>query len=172
MSKFKLLHYSDRRLKLRAQPVVLFDDNFKSLVALMIEALERNHLNSLCAGQIGIPEKIIILKDEANQPIVLINPEIVKSEGEIVLEEECNLFPHIVFNTSRKDNLLLTYNDIHGGVVEAKFSGMHAGMIQQYLDQFQGKLLIDNMSNLKKERFLKKYEEMLAHHACHHGCAH
>lgn len=174
MSSLSLLHFADKRLKHKANNVVQFDDNLKSLAAALIEAMQRLNLISICAPQVGIGERITIIPDGQGQPFILVNPELIHSEGEITVEEDCNVFPHIVFNTARKHTVKVAYNDIHGAFHEQTFSEYPAALLQQHLDHFEGKLMIDFLSALKKERFIKQYEKMLAggHDACHHGCSH
>ena len=172
MKSLSLLHYADRRLKQNANDVAQFDDNLKSLVAAMMEAMHRLHLISICAPQVGIPERILIIPDQKAQPLIMINSQIVQGEDEAFAEEESNIFPHIAFNTSRKKDITVAYNDIHGAVHEQHFTDNAAILIQQHLDHFKGKLLVDFMSALKKERFLKQYDKMIAEGACHHGCSH
>lgn len=172
MRSLSLLHYSDRRLKQKANDVALFDQNLQSMIAALLLTMEELHLTTICGPQVGIPERIMIIADAKAHPVILINPELIQSEGEITVEEGSNIFPHIVFNTARKQTIKVAYNDVDGAVQEQEFTDYEAVQIQQHLDHFKGKLLIDFMSGLKKERFLKQYEKMLEGGACHHGCSH
>jgi peptide deformylase len=131
----------------------------------------------LAANQVGLTSKIFVLdiSEEQNRPMCFINPEIISQESEVESEEDCLSFPGIYIKISRARSIVLSYQDEQGVAHSQTFEGLMACCLQHGVDMLNGIHFIDHLSKLKRDRAMKKYEQVKAQYlaqACGHGCGH
>jgi peptide deformylase len=156
MSIYAIVKFGDQALRKQSQPVAKVDDKIRNLVSDMLASMYADNGLGLAAEQIGRDEAICVIdvpKDAAcgiAMPIILINPEIVASEGEQVGQEGCLSFPGIYVNVKRAETVSATYMDIEGKTQTLEASGLLARAVQHERDHLNGVLLVDHMSAVQK----------------------
>ena len=153
-----ILEFPDPRLRTRAQPVTRFDAALHQLIEDMLETMYAAPGIGLAATQVDAHQRLIVVdvSAERTDPVVLINPEILSREGEEVTEEGCLSVPGIFDEVKRAARIRVRANDRDGGVFERDFEGILAVCIQHEMDHIDGKLFVDYLSALKRERIRKK----------------
>jgi len=150
-------------LKKKASPVTTFDDQLRQLIDDMVETMYAAPGVGLAAPQIGVSKRLAVidisLKDEQYPLIVLINPSIVKSEGEVEFEEGCLSLPEYTAKVKRAENLVVRACDREGKEIEIEAGGLLAIAMQHEMDHLDGILLIDRISPIKREFFKKRYKK-------------
>ncbi|MFT4045559.1 MAG: peptide deformylase [Solimonas sp.] len=160
MSLLTILHHPDPRLRQKAQPVTVFDDALQRLIDDMFETMYDAPGVGLAATQVGIARRLAVMdcsEDKARpQPMVIINPEIVDPAEPTEMEEGCLSVPGIADKVQRYNKLKLRALDRHGQPFELEAEGLLAQAVQHEIDHLDGKLYIDYLSALKRERISKK----------------
>ena len=153
-----VLEYPDPRLRTRAQPVTRFDAALGTLIDDMLETMYAAPGIGLAATQIDVHERLIVidLSSEHNEPLVLINPEILSREGEASTEEGCLSVPGIFDEVKRSAKIRLRAYDRNGEPFERDYEDIFAVCIQHEMDHLEGKLFVDYLSDLKRERIRKR----------------
>ena len=154
-----ILSYPDPRLHTVARPVQGVDARIKALVADMIETMYEANGIGLAATQIDVHERVVVIdiSEERNQPLVLINPEIVWASDEKVLNEEgCLSVPGIYDGVERSTAVKVTALDEHGDSRSIEAEGLLAVCIQHELDHLRGKVFVEYLSPLKRNRIKTK----------------
>jgi peptide deformylase len=161
MSVLTVLHYPDDRLRTIAKPVTEFNDKLRQLVADMIETMYAENGIGLAATQVNIHQRVVVidLSEERNQPQVFINPEIVAKSGDTTYEEGCLSVPQNYANVERAAEITVKAQDVDGNAFELNADGLLAICLQHELDHLVGKLFIDYLSPLKRDRIRKKLEK-------------
>jgi peptide deformylase len=156
-----ILEFPDPRLRIRAQPVTQFDATLGTLIADMLETMYAAPGIGLAATQVDVHQRLIVIdvSDERNQPLILINPEILTREGEASTEEGCLSVPGIFDEVKRAAKIRLRAQDAGGAVSEQDYEDILAVCIQHEMDHLQGKLFVDYLSDLKRERIRKKLDK-------------
>jgi peptide deformylase len=156
-----ILEFPDPRLRNRAQPVTRFDAELGVLVRDMLETMYRAPGIGLAATQVDVHQRVIVIdvSDEHNEPLVLINPQILAREGEATTEEGCLSVPNIFDEVKRATKIRLRSHDQNGAVSERDYEDMLAVCIQHEMDHLEGKLFVDYLSDLKRERIRKKLDK-------------
>jgi peptide deformylase len=160
MSLLTILHHPDPRLRQKAAPVTRFDAELQRLIDDMFETMYDAPGVGLAATQVGIPLRLAVMDcsddKHAPQPMVIINPEILDPEDRQVMEEGCLSVPGIADKIERYNRLKLRALDRNGQPIELQAEGLMAQAIQHEIDHLDGKLYIDYLSSLKRERIAKK----------------
>jgi peptide deformylase len=161
MAKLDILHFPDPRLRNRAEPVVVVDEGVRRLVADMFETMYAAPGIGLAAVQVNVPKRIIVLdvSPDRSQPLALINPEVLAQEGEIETEEGCLSVPGVYENVQRPERVSVRATDTQGGEVHLEAQGLLAVCIQHEIDHLEGKLFVDYLSRLKRQRIRKRAEK-------------
>ena len=164
MAKREILVLPDARLRQVAGEIPVVDAEIKKLAADMLETMYDAPGIGLAAPQIGELKRIVVMdlsKDgEPNDPIVMINPEILKySDDTVTTEEGCLSIPEIYYDVERPAEVTVRYTDLDGKTVERDARDRLAICIQHELDHLDGVLYIDYLSRLKRERVLKKFQK-------------
>jgi peptide deformylase len=115
----------------------------------------------LAATQVNIHQRIVVIdvSEEGNEPLVLINPEIIKKDGKKISEEGCLSVPNSYAKVDRAETVTVKAFDEHGNEYEKDAEGLFAVCIQHELDHLKGVLFIDYLSPLKRQRIRKKLEK-------------
>ena len=156
-----ILEYPDPRLRTRARPVTQFDAELLRLVDDMFETMYAAPGIGLAATQVDVHKRVIVIdvSEEHDHPLVFINPEILSRSGEEVSEEGCLSVPDNFAEVKRSSNVRVRARDRKGEVFEADYDGVLAVCIQHEMDHLEGKLFVDYLSDLKRERIRKKLDK-------------
>jgi len=158
MARLPILEYPDPRLRIRAEPVTKFDTVLKTFVADLFETMYSAPGIGLAATQVDVHKRILVcdLAADGKQPYCLINPEIVHAEGKTNAEEGCLTVPEFYDFIDRAAKIRVRAYDPDGKPFELEAEGMLAVCIQHEMDHLEGKLFVDYLSELKRERLKKK----------------
>jgi peptide deformylase len=159
MAKRTILSFPDKRLHTVAKPVQGVDARVKALVADMLETMYDAHGIGLAATQVDVHERLVVIdvSEEHNQPLVLINPEIVWASDDKVLNEEgCLSVPGIYDGVERAAAVRCTALDLDGEPRTIEAEGLLAVCIQHELDHLLGKVFVEYLSPLKRNRIKSK----------------
>ena len=156
-----ILKYPDKRLRTIAKPVVSVDETIKQQVKDMFETMYEAPGIGLAATQVNFHQRIIVIdiSDQRNEPICLINPEVIEKTGEIQCEEGCLSVPEYYENVIRANDIKVQALNQHGESFEIEASEMLAVCIQHEIDHLNGILFVDHLSKLKQKRLKKKTEK-------------
>jgi peptide deformylase len=115
----------------------------------------------LAASQVNVHRRVIVidLSQDKNEPLVFVNPEILSREGAAVMEEGCLSVPGIFDEVQRAAKVRARFQDVKGQVIEQELEGLLAVCLQHEMDHLEGKLFVDYLSDLKRERIRKKLEK-------------
>lgn len=160
MAKLPILHYPDPRLRNTGQPVEQVDDTIRRLIDDMFETMYAAPGIGLAAIQVNVPKRIIIMdvSDTKTTPYCFINPQILACEGEFEMEEGCLSLPGIYETVKRPDRVRVRALDRTGESFEMEACGLLSVCIQHEVDHLEGKLFVDYLSRLKRQRIRKKAE--------------
>lgn len=158
MSVLNILHFPDARLRSRAQPVEVVNDEIKQLVSDLFETMYAAPGIGLAATQVDVHKRVIVIdsSEDKNSPLCLINPEIMSNEGEQEYEEGCLSVPGFYELVSRADKVRVKALDEKGKEFELDADGLLAVCIQHEIDHLEGKLFVDYLSEMKRSRIRKK----------------
>jgi peptide deformylase len=164
MAKRPILILPDQRLRQVADPIEKIDDSIKALAADMLETMYDAPGIGLAAPQIGEMKRIVVMdlakEGETPDPLVMINPEILKySEETTVTEEGCLSIPELYYDVERPAEVTVRYTDLDGNTIDKDATDRLAICIQHELDHLDGVLYIDYLSRLKRDRVLKKFQK-------------
>lgn len=161
MAILEILHFPDPRLRNKALPVETLDASVSKLVDDMLETMYDAPGIGLAATQVNVAKRVIVLdvSEEHNAPLALINPEILEKRGEEQMDEGCLSVPGIYEPVTRADHIRVRALDRDGNPFEQEVEGLLAVCIQHEIDHLDGKLFIDYLSNLKRQRIRKKLEK-------------
>lgn len=161
MPLLEILHYPDPRLRNHAKPVESFDQRLKEFADSMLETMYHSSGIGLAATQVGVSQRVIVIdvSETRDQPLCLANPEILEREGEEESEEGCLSVPSVYEKVIRAEKIRMKAQDMNGDSVEIMADGVLAVCIQHEIDHLDGKLFIDYLSGLKRQRIRKKMEK-------------
>jgi peptide deformylase len=153
-----ILHFPDERLRTKAQPVAEVDDSVRLLVSDMFETMYDAPGIGLAATQINVHQRIIVMdvSEDRRAPLVLINPEIIKKEGDQMGEEGCLSVPGVYEPVQRAARITVRTLDLEGKEQTIEADGLLAICIQHEMDHLEGTLFVDYLSGLKRQRIRKK----------------
>ena len=156
-----ILKYPDKRLRTIAKPVVSVDETIKQQVKDMFETMYEAPGIGLAATQVNFHQRIIVIdiSDQCNEPICLINPEVIEKSGEIQWEEGCLSVPDYYENVIRANDIKVQALNQKGETFELEASEMLSVCIQHEIDHLDGILFVDHLSKLKQKRLKKKTEK-------------
>ncbi len=161
----KIYTYPNPVLSTKAEPVENIDEDIQRLVDGMAESMYAAPGIGLAANQVGNLKRVIVYdihsKDEGRNLSVLINPEIILAEGDIVHEEACLSVIDYSAEVTRKVNVKVRGVDRHGKPVDIEAEGLLAVCLQHEIDHLNGLLFIDHISSLKRALYKKRLKKML-----------
>ena len=161
MALLPILEFPDPRLRTRAEPVRQFDAALKQLIADMLQTMYAAPGIRLSATQVNVHRQLLVMdvSSEKNQPQVYINPQIVTRDGVEVSEEGCLSVPNIFEEVERAARVQVRAQDADGEPFERDLDGLAAVCLQHEMDHLAGKLFVDYLSGLKRERIRRKLEK-------------
>lgn len=161
MALREILHHPDLRLRKQAHPVTSFDDALCVLIEDMFETMYAAPGIGLAAPQIDVHWRLLVLdvSPEKNTPLHLINPSIIEAEGSLESEEGCLSVPGIFETVRRAEKIQVRAYDRKNAEFELNAEGLLAVCIQHEIDHLDGKLFVDYLSGLKRNRIRRKLEK-------------
>lgn len=158
MALLNILEYPDPRLRTRAKPVAKVNARIRALAADMLETMYAAPGVGLAATQVDVHERLLVLdvSEEKNSPVVLINPEILERTTTEAGEEGCLSVPGYVESVERARWVRVRATGLDGVETEFVAEGLKAVCIQHEIDHLDGKLFVDYLSELKRQRLKKK----------------
>jgi peptide deformylase len=167
MAILNILHYPDKRLRTVAKPVEKVGDDIRQLVDDMLETMYDAPGIGLAATQVNVHQRVIVIdvSPENDQPLCLINPEILESGGTEETEEGCLSVPDIYESVQRAETVTVRALNREGETFTIEAEGLLAVCIQHEMDHLMGKLFVDYLSPLKQQRLRKKLQKNRRHSA-------
>ncbi|MDD2724089.1 MAG: peptide deformylase [Methylovulum sp.] len=161
MSILTILEFPDERLRKKAAPVGKIDNNTKKLVDDMLTTMYTAKGVGLAATQVNVHQRIIVIdvSEEKNAPLCLINPQLIEKDGVKESEEGCLSVPHFYEKVRRAEHIRVRAWDREGRPFELEAQDLLAVCIQHEMDHLEGKLFVDYLSPLKRQRIKKKLEK-------------
>jgi peptide deformylase len=158
MAKLEILEFPDPRLRKRAKPVAAVDERIRRLVGDMLETMYAAPGIGLAATQVNVPERVLVidLSEDQTQPRVFINPEIYERDGVEEMEEGCLSVPGVFDKVRRAERIRVRALDEAGSPFDMAADGLLAVCIQHEVDHLDGRLFVDRLSDLKRQRIRKK----------------
>jgi peptide deformylase len=161
MSKLTILEFPDPRLRTKAKPVTTFDAALQQLAADMLETMYAAPGVGLAATQVNVHQRLLVadVSENHDEPLVLVNPEILAREGVAAREEGCLSVPGVFEEVERAARIKVRAVDVRGKPMELDAEGLLAVCIQHEIDHLEGRLFVDYLSELKRQRIRKKLEK-------------
>ena len=167
MSRLTVLHFPDPRLRNKALLVAGVDAGVNRLSQDMLETMYAENGIGLAATQVNVQQRVVVmdLSAERDTPVTLVNPEITQKTGSEEMEEGCLSVPGFSDIVQRAEKISYRYLNLDGEVIEDETDGLRAVCIQHEIDHLDGKLFIDYLSPIKKQRLRKKIGKQNKIHA-------
>ena len=158
MAKLRILEFPDPRLRTRAAPVEVVDDRLRQLADDMFETMYAAPGIGLAATQVDVHQRLLVVdvSTDKTDPHVLINPEILQTDGVAVTEEGCLSVPGYFDEVERAGHIRVRYLDRNGQPVERDMEGLLAVCVQHEIDHLEGRLFVDYLSEAKRQRIRKR----------------
>ncbi|WP_107853182.1 peptide deformylase [Oceanimonas marisflavi] len=158
----EVLRFPDERLRTVAKPVEAFTPELQTIVDDMFETMYAEEGIGLAATQVDIHQRLIVIdvSEDREHPLVLINPEILEQHGSTGIEEGCLSVPGARALVPRAERVKIRAQDRHGDTFELEADDLLAICIQHEMDHLMGKLFVDYLSPLKRQRIRQKMEKM------------
>lgn len=161
MAKLKILEFPDPRLRTKATPVGAVDDGLRAFIDDLFETMYGAPGIGLAATQVDVHKRLLVtdVSADKDEPLVLINPEILQKDGVTVTDEGCLSVPGYYEEVERAEHIIVRFLDRDGAAVEMEAEGLLAVCIQHEIDHLDGKLFVDYLSEAKRQRIRKKLEK-------------
>ena len=165
MARLDILHFPDPRLRRRAEPVGAVDDHVGRLIDDMFETMYDAPGIGLAAPQVNVAKRVITidLSKDRSEPLCLVDPEILWAGGEMEIEEGCLSVPGVYEVVKRAERIRVAATGRDGRSREIEAEGLLAACIQHEIDHLDGRLFVDHLSRLKRQRIRRKAEKLLRH---------
>ncbi|MBW7984994.1 peptide deformylase [Enterobacillus tribolii] len=162
MAVLQVLHFPDERLRTKAQPVAEVTPEIQQIVDDMFDTMYAEEGIGLAATQVDVHQRIIVIdvSETRDQRLVLINPELLESDGETGIEEGCLSVPEHRALVPRAERVKVRALDREGKTFELEADDLLAICIQHEMDHLIGKLFVDYLSPLKRQRIRQKLEKL------------
>ena len=161
MSELKILIFPDPKLRKVAKRINKFDKSLVNLAQNMLQTMYKAEGIGLAATQVDVHVRLVVmdLSEERNEPRVFINPEYtILDKSPFICEEGCLSIPGFNEEISRPSKILLKWQDLEGNFHEEEPDGIFTVCAQHEIDHLDGKLFVDYLSPLKRDRIRKKLE--------------
>lgn len=150
--KRELVKFPDKRLKKKCKPVKVITDDVKQLILDMYLTMKANQGVGIAAPQVGDNRRIVVFS-LTEEPLVMINPAIIKREGKFSMVEGCLSLPEYFQTIERDDKITVVYTDADGREMSMNASGIYAAAIQHEIDHLDGKTMVDHLPFAKRLKF-------------------
>ena len=161
MAKLEVLHFLDPRLRKKAVTIETIDNNIRNIADDMLETMYDEGGIGLAATQVNIQQRLVVIdvSEDRNQPDVLINPEIIDTDGTEQMQEGCLSVPGYYDDVERAKKIKYSYLTVDGENITQEASDLLSVCIQHEIDHLNGILFIDYLSPLKRRRLLKRIDK-------------
>jgi peptide deformylase len=161
MARLTILEYPDPRLRTVAAPVTRFHAALKQLIKDMFETMYAAPGIGLAATQVDWHHQLIVIdvSEEHDDPQVFINPQILAKEGKATGQEGCLSVPGIYDDIPRAERVRVRFQDANGASHETELTGLLGVCLQHEMDHLTGKLFVDYLSDMKRQRIRKKLDK-------------
>ncbi len=161
MTPLDIVLFPDNGLREVCKPIPEMTDRLDKLIDDMFYTMYDAPGIGLAAPQVAVQERLIVVdvSEKGDQPIALMNPEIIQSSGSIDWEEGCLSLPGIYGKVTRPSDILVRGMNRDGKIIEFEANELQAICIQHEIDHLNGRLFIDHLSNLKRNRAVKKFHK-------------
>jgi len=161
MALLEILHFPDPRLRKKAVPITSVTDDIRQLADDMLETMYAAPGIGLAANQVNVQKRILVIdiSEDKNEPQVFINPEIISLQGEREYEEGCLSVPEAYEMVIRADTVCVKALNREGESFKLEADDLLATCLQHEIDHLDGKLFVDYISNLKRQRIRKRLEK-------------
>jgi peptide deformylase len=161
MTRLTILEFPDPRLRTRATPVAAVDAPLRELIDDMLETMYAANGIGLAATQVNVHRRVLVtdVSEGRNDPRVFINPEILSRDGTEVSQEGCLSVPGYFDEVERAERIRVRALDRDGKPVEQDLDGLLAVCVQHEVDHLDGRLFVDYLSELKRQRVRKRLEK-------------
>ena len=162
MSILTILEFPDERLRKKAAVVKTVDDAIKKLADDMLETMYQSHGVGLAATQVDVHQRVIVIdiSEDKDGPLFLINPEVIEKDGIKESEEGCLSVPGFFEKVERAEHIRVKALNREGQSFEFEARDLLAVCVQHEMDHLNGKLFVDYISTLKRQRIKKKLEKI------------
>ena len=162
LSILTILEFPDERLRKKAAVVKTVDDKIKKLVDDMLDTMYQSHGVGLAATQVDVHQRVIVIdvSEEKDDPLFLINPEVIEKDGIKESEEGCLSVPGFFEKVNRAEHIKVKALNREGQSFEFEARDLLAVCVQHEMDHLNGKLFVDYISSLKRQRIKKKLEKI------------
>ena len=162
---YPIVKFGDPVLEKPAAPITTFDDELRKLVADMFESMYAAHGVGLAAPQIGISKRVAVIdvsfKEDPDAKIVLINPEIIHTEGRLTSNEGCLSLPEFREKVTRPRSVTARAQNVEGETIEVSVEELLARALVHETDHLNGKLYISHISALKRDIMKRKIRKLV-----------
>jgi len=167
MTCLTILEYPDPRLRTVAAPVATVDDEVRTLIADMLETMYAAKGIGLAATQVDVHRRLLVIdvSDERSEPRVFVNPEVIARDATGSHQEGCLSVPGIYEDVQRAQRIRVRALERDGRPFELDAEGLLAICIQHEIDHLDGRLFVDYLSELKRQRIRKKLDKERRHRA-------
>ncbi|MEO1596285.1 MAG: peptide deformylase [Pseudomonadota bacterium] len=158
MALLKILEFPDPRLRTKATPVAEVDDEIRILIDNLFETMYSAPGIGLAATQVDVHKRVLVtdVSEDKSEPLALVNPVILSKNGVEVMEEGCLSVPGYYEKVERADSIVVRFLDRDGNEQTLETDGLLAVCIQHEIDHLDGKLFVDYLSQLKRQRIRKR----------------
>jgi peptide deformylase len=162
LSILTVLEFPDKRLRTQAKQVTIFDQTIKTLIDDMLETMYESQGIGLAATQVNVHQRVIVIdiSDEKDAPLCLINPEIIEETGIEESKEGCLSVPGFFEKVPRAAHIKIKAVDKEGATFELEADELLSVCIQHEIDHLDGKLFVDYLSPLKRQRIKAKLDKI------------
>lgn len=158
----KVLLYGEKVLETKADPVTVFDAELAALASEMFDIMQGSDGIGLAAPQVGVSKRLFVVHIDGDKRRLFVNPEIIETSQELVdYEEGCLSFPGLYFTVKRPASVRIQAFNEKGKPFTLEAGDLLARVIQHEYDHLDGKLFIDKVTPLKKERALLRYRRLV-----------
>ncbi|MEM8983111.1 MAG: peptide deformylase [Pseudomonadota bacterium] len=161
MAILRILEFPDPRLRTKATPIDAVTDEIRELADNLLETMYAAPGIGLAATQVDVHKRILVtdVSSDKSEPLVLINPEIIAKDGVEVMEEGCLSVPGFYEEVERAETIRVRALGRDGEPFEIDADGLLAVCIQHEIDHLDGKLFVDYISTVKRDRIRKKLQK-------------
>jgi peptide deformylase len=161
MTRLTILEFPDPRLRTRATPVAVVDGSLRELIDDMLETMYAAKGIGLAATQVNVHRRVLVtdVSEAHDQPRAFINPEILSRDGVETSQEGCLSVPGYYDDVERAARIRVRAMDRDGKVFEEDLDGLLAICVQHEIDHLDGRLFVDYLSEMKRQRVRKKLEK-------------
>lgn len=164
MAVLRVLKYGNPVLRMKSEDIDGIDDSIKKLAQDMIDTMQSEEGIGLAAPQVAELISLFVIDmsliEEDGKPMAVINPAIIDTKGEAVIEEGCLCIPEIREEVKRPETIRVKYRDIDGNEHEQEFGGLKARVFQHEIDHLHGVLFVDRIGAMKKKMLHKKLKKI------------